>query len=94
MRKYEVVYIIDSGLGEDVVTALVEKFTTFFEKNAQIEKMEEWGKKRFAYPISKKFEGYYVHMDILATPEFPLELERQFKITEGILKYLVINKED
>jgi len=94
MRKYEVVYIIDSSLGEDAVKALVDKFTAFFEKNAQIEKVEEWGKKRFAYPIAKKSEGFYMHMDIMAEPDFPLELERQFKITDGIMKYLVINKED
>lgn len=94
MRKYEIVYIIDGALAEDVVRSLVEKFTTFTESNAQVEKIEEWGKKRFAYPINKKTDGFYILMNVSAESEFPAELERQFKITEGILKYLVLNKED
>lgn len=94
MRKYEIVYIIDGTLAEEQVKAMVEKFKEYVESNAQLEKIEEWGKKRFAYPINKKTDGFYVLMNISAVPEFPAELERMFKITEGILKYLIVSKED
>ena len=94
MKKYEIVYIIDGALAEEDVRSLIEKFTTFTESNAQVEKIDEWGKKRFAYPINKKTDGFYILMNVSAEPGFPAELERQFKITEGILKYLVLSKED
>lgn len=93
MRKYEIVYIVDGALSEEEAKAVVERFTEYTESNAQLEKIEEWGKKRFAYLINKKSDGYYVLMEVSATPEFPGELERMFKITENILKYLIISKE-
>jgi small subunit ribosomal protein S6 len=88
-RMYETIFIVDLELGEEAVTEHVEKFKTLIEKSATLEKIDEWGKRKLAYPINYKKEGYYVYS---SEPEFLLELERIFKITEGILKYLIVRK--
>ena len=93
MNKYETLYIISPALDEEGTKALVEKFSSLVSENGQLEKVEEWGKKKLAYEIQDHKEGYYVLMDFSANPDFPTELERNFKITEGILKYLIIRKD-
>jgi small subunit ribosomal protein S6 len=92
-RRYENIFIVDSSLGEEATAALVTKFKDLIEANATIASIDEWGIKKLAYEIKDKAEGYYVLVNFECEPEFPLELERQFKITEGILKYIVINQE-
>ena len=95
MRKYEIIYIIDAEYTEEQIKALNDKFTSFVEANkGTVEGVEEWGKKKLAYPIAKKAEGYYVLLNAVAGTEFPALIERQFRITDGILKFLVISKED
>lgn len=89
MNKYEVVYIISPDLQEEATKGLVEKFKNLVETSANLDKMDEWGKKKLAYPINFKNEGYYVLMNMSAAPSFPRELERNFKITEGVMRYLV-----
>jgi small subunit ribosomal protein S6 len=91
-RNYETIFIVDTELNEEAVKELVEKFKTLIEKSATVEKFDEWGKKRLAYPINYKKEGYYVYVEFSTEPEFLLELERIYKITEGILKYLIVRK--
>ncbi len=93
MNKYEVLYIIDSTLEEEAIKSLVEKFKNLLETSAKLESMDEWGKRRLAYPINDQNEGYYVLSYFEAESDFPSELERIFKITEGILKYLILRKE-
>lgn len=90
MRKYECVYVISPALEEEQVKALVQKFNDLVAQNGELESTEEWGKRKFAYEVQKHKEGYYVLMNFSANPDFPAELERNFKITEGILKYLVV----
>ena len=90
MVKYEIIYIIDATLSEDEIKAMVEKFTAFIEANSTVEKIDEWGKKKLAYLINKKSEGYYVCANVAAAPEFPALIERQFRINEGILKHLIV----
>lgn len=90
MRKYECVYVISPTLEEEQVKALVQKFNDLVAQNGELESTEEWGKRKFAYEVQKQKEGYYVLMNFSANPDFPAELERNFKITEGILKYLVV----
>ena len=92
-NKYEVIYIINTELGEEGIQALVEKFKNLLETSAQLENMDEWGKRKLAYPIEDRNEGYYVLADFSSDSEFPKELERNFKITEGILKYIIIRKD-
>ncbi len=93
LKKYESIFIIDSEVGEETTKALVEKFKSLIETSAQLENIDEWGKRKLAYEINDKNEGYYVLANFSSEPNFPAELERVYKITEGILKYIIINKE-
>ncbi len=94
MVKYEVMFIVNPELGDDAVKALVEKFKGMIEANGTIEEFSEWGKRPLKYPINDITEGYYALALFNAEPTFPAELERVFRITDGILRYLVINKEE
>ncbi|MBP3634160.1 MAG: 30S ribosomal protein S6 [Oscillospiraceae bacterium] len=91
--KYEVLYVIDPTLGEEATAALVEKFKALVEANGTLTSIDEWGKRRLAYPINDLMEGYYVLMTMDCKPEFPAELDRVFKITEGIMRSLITDVE-
>ena len=91
MREYEVMYIIKPGLEEDNYNQIIEKFNALVQTNGgEIIKVEPWGKRRLSYEIEKLREGYYVLMRINGAPELPKELERNFKIDDQIMRYLVI----
>ncbi len=94
MNKYETMYIISPTVDDEQVKALVEKFNDLISEHGELEKVEEWGRKKLAYEVQDQKEGYYVLVYFSANPEFPLELERNFKINENILKYLILNKEN
>ena len=91
--RYETILIFNSALGEEAVSALVEKFKTLIAENATVEKIEEWGKRRLAYPIEDENEGYYVLWHFESKPDFPAELNRVLEITEGVLRSLVVRNE-
>jgi small subunit ribosomal protein S6 len=93
MNKYETIFIINTEVGEENVKALVEKFKNMLETSAQLENIDEWGKRKLAYPINDLNDGYYVLANFSAEPSFPQELERVYKITDGIIKYMVIRKD-
>ena len=94
MNQYEALYIILPDLDEEATHASIEKFKGIVESNnGEIVAIDEWGKKRLAYEINDKTEGYYVLMSFNSAPEFPKELERNFKNDEQILRYLVTRKE-
>ena len=86
--KYEALYIIDPAQGEEGIAALVEKFQAMGEAEGTLTNIDEWGKRRLAYPINDLNEGYYVLMNFESNPAFPAELERVMKITEGVLRCL------
>ena len=91
MNKYELVYIIDTAVEEEARKGLVEKFNALITNNGgEIEKVEEWGKRRLAYAIDYKTEGYYVLVNFSAGSELPLELERNLKINESIIRYQTV----
>ena len=92
--KYEVLYIIDPAQGEEGIAALVEKFKAMVEAEGTLSNVDEWGKRRLAYPINDLVEGYYVYMTCDAKPEMPAELDRVFKITEGILRSIIVAVEE
>ena len=95
MNKYEVLYVIDAGLEDQARSELIEQFGELMNNNgATVEKVDEWGKRRLAYPINFKNEGYYVLVNFTAAPEFPRELERNFEINENIMRYLVTRVEE
>ncbi len=87
--KYEMLYIIDPAQGEEGIAALVEKFKAMVEAEGTLANIDEWGKRRLAYPINDLNEGYYVLMNFETNPAFPAELERVMKITDGILRCLI-----
>ncbi len=86
--KYETLYILDPAQGEEGIAALVEKFKAMVEAEGTVTNVDTWGKRRLAYPINDLVEGYYVLMNYETKPEFPAELERVMKITEGVLRCL------
>lgn len=93
--NYEYVLVVDPEIGEEAVAAMVEKFRALIAENGEITAVDEWGKRRLAYPINFKNEGHYV-LYTFATDksEFIAELERISKITESVLRWLVVRKED
>ena len=90
--NYEVVYSIDPNQGEEAVAATVEKFKTLAEQHSSAVEVEEWGKRRLAYAIDYKTEGYYVLMSFSSDPSFPKELDRVLGITDGILRSMIVCK--
>ena len=91
--NYEVVYIIDPAQGEEAIAATVAKFQTLAEQNNAINVVvDEWGKRRLAYAIDYKTEGYYVLLSFTSGPEFPKELVRILGITEGIMRSMIVCK--
>ena len=83
---YETLFIVDMTAGESAVKATVEKFKAIISENGEITGINEWGKRRLAYPINDKNEGYYVLVTFNAPTDFPAELERIFGITEDIMR--------
>lgn len=92
--KYETVFIVDTEKTEEEQNALVEKIKSLIEANAEIESVDVWGKRRLAYEIDDRTEGYYVLVNFASKPEFPKELERNYGITEGILRSIIIRKNE
>ena len=92
--NYEVVYILDPAMGEEAIAAMVAKFKTLVETQGTVSEVDEWGKRRLAYPINDLNEGYYVLMTFTAEPSLPAELDRVLKITEGVMRSMIICKDD
>ena len=96
MNRYEMFYIIDTDLEETARKELIEKVSALITNNGgEIEKVDEtWGKRRLAYAIDYKTEGWYVLVNFKAPVELPRELERNLQINESVLRYLVIRLEE
>jgi len=94
MRKYETLFILRPTLEEEKRNEVIEKFKGIIASDGEVEKVEEWGVKRLAYEIEKIRDGYYVLVNFKATPELPKELERNFRISDDVLRYIVVNLED
>ena len=94
MNQYEVMYVIDAALEDSVRTELINRFSDLVVKNGgEVDRVDEWGKRRLAYAIQYKTEGYYVLMYIKAPAELPRELERNMQISDSILRYLTVRYE-
>jgi small subunit ribosomal protein S6 len=93
-RKYEAMVILNPALGEDAITSTTEKIQGLVETSGTIDKIDVWGRKRLAYEINDQKEGYYLLINFSAEAEFPKELERVLKITDGVLRYLVIRTDE
>ncbi|MBR2743156.1 MAG: 30S ribosomal protein S6 [Clostridia bacterium] len=92
LAGYETIFIVDMTGGEEAVAATVDKFKTLIEKSATVESVDEWGKRRLAYPINDLTEGYYVLVNFQSEPEFPKELDRIYNISDAILRSIIIRK--
>lgn len=92
-QSYETVMVF-SCKDEEAIPALVEKFKNLITENATIDSIEEWGKRKLAYPINYETEGYYVLVDFTSVPSFPAELDRIYNITEGVIRSLIVAKAD
>ncbi len=90
--NYETVMIFSLKLGEEGIQSLIEKFKTLIEKHATLQNVDEWGKRKLAYLINKESDGYYVLMDFESEADFPAELDRVFKITDGVLRSMIVKK--
>lgn len=92
--NYEAVYILNPALSEEAVAALVARFKGVVEANGTVNEVDEWGKRRLAYPINDLNDGYYVLMTFSAKPEFPRELDRILRITDGVMRSLIVSKDE
>ncbi len=88
-RYYETVVVIDSLIGDESIKSIIEKIKDVIaQKQATIVKLEEWGKKKLAYPINKKTYGYYVSVEFIGPGDVNLALQEYYGITESILRYI------
>ena len=94
MNKYESVIIINPSLEEQGIKDVITKFTDLINNNGKVENVDEMGRRKLAYEIKKQSEGYYVVFTFEANPEFIKELERIYRITDSVMKFITIRKED
>lgn len=90
---YETVIVTSAKLGEEGSADLVNKFKALIEEHGTVTSVDDWGKRRFAYPIQKQTEGYYTLINFESSPEFTAELDRRYQITDGILRTLIIKRD-
>ena len=90
---YETVIVTSAKLGEEGSAELVNKFKALIAEHGTVESVDDWGKRRFAYPIPKQTEGYYTLINFESNPEFTAELDRRYQITDGILRTIIIKRD-
>ena len=90
--NYETVVVYSLSKGEEAAKELAEKFKAMMEAHGTVDSVDEWGKRRLAYPINDEEDGYYVLYNHQCEPEFPAELDRVLRITDGVLRSLIIKK--
>ena len=94
MNKYESVIIINPTVEAEKIKTLVQKFTDLINNAGNVEKVDEVGKKKLAYEVMMNIEGYYVIINFEAQPELIVELERNYRITDEVLKFIVVRVEE
>ncbi len=93
MNKYESVIIVNPNLDEAGIKAIEEKFTGLINENGKVESVEKVGKRKLAYEIKKQAEGFYMIFNFESKPTAIAELERIYRITDDVMKYIVIKKD-
>ncbi len=94
MNKYESVIIINPNLETEAIKGLIEKISNLINNNGTVNSVEEIGKKKLAYEIKKNKEGYYIVLKFEAKPELITELERVYRITDEVIKFIVVKEEE
>ena len=90
MAKYEVMFIIDPILEDEKKNAVVERVQEIINADGEVSSVDTWGMRKLAYPINKKNEGYYVVVEFNASPELPKELDRRLKISDNVMRHIII----
>ena len=90
LKDYEIVMVYSLSKGEEAVASLQKKFTDLIAKNGTLGEVEEWGKKKLAYPINYETEGFYTLINFSSEESFPAELDRIYKITDGLMRSIII----
>jgi small subunit ribosomal protein S6 len=93
MTNYEVMIVIEPTLEEAAKEATIEKTKAVIEADGEVAKVDVWGMKKLAYPINKKNEGYYAVIEFKASPELPKELDRRLRISDNVIRHIIINKD-
>lgn len=91
MNKYESIIIINPSVDEEKVKELTTKFTDMINEDGKVEKADNFGKRKLAYPVKKNAEGYYIVFYFTANPSIIAELERNYRITDDVIKFMTIN---
>lgn len=94
MYDYESVLVVSAKLGEEGAQKVVDYFKGVIERHATLNSIDDWGKRTLAYEINKETEGYYVLYNFTSDADFPAELDRRYKITDGVLRSLIIKKDE
>ena len=94
MTNYEVMFIIDPILEDDKKEATVETVQQIINADGEVSKVDVWGLRKLAYPIQKKNEGYYVVVEFKASPSLLKELDRRLKISDNVMRHMIINKDE
>ena len=89
LKDYEIVMVYSLSKGEEAAASVQKKFTDLIAKNGTLGEVEEWGKKKLAYPINYETEGFYTLINFSSEESFPAELDRVLKITDGIMRSLI-----
>ena len=91
-NSYEAMMVFSVKNGEEGVPALIEKFKALIEQNGTLDSIDEWGKRKLAYAITYITEGYYLLISFTSAPEFPKELDRILRITDGVIRSMIVCK--
>lgn len=91
--KYETLFIVNPTLSEEDTAAVVDKFKSLIEEHGSIVKVDDWGKRRLAYPINDLMEGHYALIEFTSDPAFPAELDRKYKIDDNIMRSMIVAQE-
>lgn len=92
MNNYETLFILNGTLDAETIKGNVEKFKAVIENNGGvIENVDEWGRRKLAYPINKLNDGYYTLINFKSNPDLPRELERNYRISDAVIRFIVVN---
>jgi small subunit ribosomal protein S6 len=94
MNKYETIFIINPSVEDAGVKELIEKFSNVINSDGKVESVEEMGMKKLAYEINKQSEGNYILINFEAAPTLIKELERVYRITDEVMKFIVVRKDE
>lgn len=94
MRKYEVMFILKSNIEEERRNEVINKFKSIIESDGEIISVDEWGNRKLAYEINKLNDGYYVLINFNAGADLPKELDRNFRISDDVIRHLIVNLEE